>query len=220
MLVVEDFRNDCGGCGCHQERHQCRNRKCGKQDFAGEKGSRNGAVEDGGDAGAASARQKKRPAFASELEHFRHIGTDGGTGQGDRRLKSGGCAHADRESAGDDMGIGFAARQVAGSVGGRHNDSRQAFFIRPLVEKQPDDHDTSEDADCGNDGKNPHHPRKALGEQSCKVMAAVCKEFQKYCRGAGDDSDDNAQQKDIAFIAECAVDHSHEGVILNELFRE
>ena len=25
-----------------------------------------------------------------------------------------------------------------------------------------------------------------------KVMAAVCKEFQKYCRGAGDDSDDNA----------------------------
>ncbi|MPM89654.1 hypothetical protein SDC9_136766 [bioreactor metagenome] len=78
-VAGDEARNHCRDGAGHHHRNQRRDADLREQHLGGEQHPGDGAVEDGGDSGAASARQQKRPRFPPEIEEFSRVRADGRT---------------------------------------------------------------------------------------------------------------------------------------------
>ena len=197
LIVAKGLRNHRRGRRRHQQRNKRRNRKRRQQNLAGEQSPRHRTVEDGGNSRSASARQQQSPGFQSGVQEFRHVGTDRGAGQGDRRFESGGSAETHADSAGDEMGIGMLFRNVAGPVGCRNDHIRKTLVVAALHEQFHKNH-AQDDPDHRHRGRQPHHPRTF--RMTGKFMEIIGDVFQCHRRESGQKSDEDAQQQNIPLM--------------------
>ncbi len=141
------------------------------------------------------------------MQELRHIGSDCGTGQCDRRLQSRRSAQAHADSAGDQMRVGMLFRNVARPIC-RGDDHIGQTLVIPSLHEQFHKNHAQDDSDHRHGRRQPHHPRSfRMAGERMEILGDV---LQRHRRESGEQADEHAEQQNIPLLSHPLAQHLRE----------